>query len=75
MQSSIIRTASATAVPTKHVRRVPTGLAGVIIQVEMVTRAQHVWQTVAQASIAAGAGPRVRDRARTARTHPRMHTT
>ena len=75
MQSSIIRTANATAVPTKHVRRVPTGLAGVIIQVEMATRAQHAWQTVARASIAADASPRMQDHARTARTHQRMHTT
>ena len=73
-QSSIKRTASVTAAPTKHARRVPTGLAGVIIQVEMATRAQPVWQTVARASIAADAIPRVWDHARAARMHHRMHT-
>ena len=73
-QSSITKMASATAAPIKHARRVPTGLAGVIIQVEMATRAQPVWQTVAQASIAVNASPRVRDHARAARMHHRMHT-
>ena len=75
IQSSIIRMVNVTAAPNKHVRQVLIGQAGVTTRAEMATRVQLVWPTVAQASIAVGASPRMQARVRTARTHHKMRTT